>query len=78
MRTSLHHKSKFYTYDFYNFHPTIQALLQQIGVIILTEHKSLYPNETPRTTYLSVPFGSLCSIRLTISKNHSWYCEYMN
>ncbi len=41
------------------------------------EHKFLYPNKTPNTTYLLVPSRSLCSIRLTTTRNNSWYCEYM-
>jgi hypothetical protein len=39
--------------------------------IIPTEHKSLYPNKTPSTIYLSIPSRSLCSIHLTTIKNKS-------
>jgi hypothetical protein len=34
-------------------------LLQHIGAIVLTKHKSLYPYETPSSTYLSAPSRSL-------------------
>jgi hypothetical protein len=70
-RTSFHHKSKLCTYNFCNLYPAIQALLQHIGATVPTEHKSLYPNETLGTPYLSILFGSLCSIRQTITKNNS-------
>ncbi len=51
-----HHKSKLCTYNFYNLYLANQALLQHIGAwcFLLTEHKSLYPYETPSNTYLSI------------------------
>ncbi len=45
--------------DFYNLYFAIQALSQYIGVTILTKHKSFCPYETPSSSYLSFPSGSL-------------------
>ncbi len=78
MKTYIYHKSKFYTCDFYNLYPTIQARLKHIDATDPTEHNFLYSTKTLGATYLSVPFGSLCSICLTTTKNSSWYYEYMN
>lgn len=78
IKTSIYHKSKLCTCNFCNFYPTIQALLQHISAIVPIEHKSLHPNETLSTTYMSVLSKSLCSIRLTTTSNSFWHCEYMN
>jgi len=42
--------------NFYNLYPTNLAMLQQLGVIILTEHEFIYPCETLDNTYMLVPF----------------------
>jgi hypothetical protein len=78
MKTSRYQKSKLCTCDFCNLYPAIQALLEHIDATAPTKHNSLYPTETPGTTYLSVPSGSLYSICLTTARNSSWYYEYTN
>jgi hypothetical protein len=78
MKTYLYHKSKFCTCDFCNLYPAIQPLLQHINAIDPREHNFLYSTKTLGTTYLSVSFGSLCSICLAIARNSSWYYEYTN
>jgi hypothetical protein len=56
-RIASHHKSKLCTCDFCNLYLANQALLQHIGGIVLTKHKSLHPYETLGNKYLLVLFG---------------------